>query len=101
MTDFLKRLFAADFMPHGHCYFWQPEIVWLHVPSDGLITLAYYSSAAAPRRWAGPWSRPSFRRSTATLFYWIGSSANPICLRWDVQLRPRGQQRRPQAGRLR
>lgn len=41
--EFLRNLFAADFMPHGHCYFWQPAIVWLHVLSDGLITLAYYS----------------------------------------------------------
>ena len=43
MPDFFRRLFADDFMPHGHCYFWKPEIVWLHVVSDALITLAYYS----------------------------------------------------------
>ncbi len=30
-------------MPHGHCYFWQPSLVWLHVTSDALIALAYYS----------------------------------------------------------
>ncbi len=30
-------------MPHGHCYFWKPEILWLHVVSDGLITLSYFS----------------------------------------------------------
>lgn len=30
-------------MPHGHCYFWRPEIVWLHVISDGLIALSYYA----------------------------------------------------------
>ncbi|MCO6430523.1 MAG: PAS domain S-box protein [Deltaproteobacteria bacterium] len=30
-------------MPHGHCYFWRPEILWLHVGSDALIALAYYS----------------------------------------------------------
>ncbi len=47
MMDFLKKLFAADFMPHGHCYFWRPEIVWLHVVSDSLITLAYYSIPVA------------------------------------------------------
>jgi PAS domain S-box-containing protein len=40
---FFQQLFSADFMPHGHCYFWRPEIVWLHVISDGLITLAYCS----------------------------------------------------------
>ncbi len=43
MIDFLKNLFTADFMPHGHCYFWKPEILWLHVASDIVITLAYYS----------------------------------------------------------
>ena len=41
--EFLKRLFVADFMPHGHCFFWRPEIVWLHVVSDSLIALSYYS----------------------------------------------------------
>ena len=30
-------------MGHGYCYLWKPEIVWLHVTSDALITLAYYS----------------------------------------------------------
>jgi len=33
---------SADFMPHGYCYQWDPRIVWLHVISDGLITLSYY-----------------------------------------------------------
>ncbi|MBK6687883.1 MAG: PAS domain S-box protein [Deltaproteobacteria bacterium] len=37
-------LFSHDgFMPHGHCYLWQPALVWLHVISDSLITLAYFS----------------------------------------------------------
>lgn len=43
MLDFLKNLFASDFMAHGYCYLWRPEIVWLHIGSDVLITLAYYS----------------------------------------------------------
>jgi PAS domain S-box-containing protein len=44
MLNFLQKLFSSsDFMPHGHCYFWRPEIVWLHVISDALIALAYYS----------------------------------------------------------
>lgn len=30
-------------MPHGHCYRWEPGLVWLHVGADVLITLAYYS----------------------------------------------------------
>ncbi|MBZ5593920.1 MAG: PAS domain S-box protein [Acidobacteriia bacterium] len=43
MMEFLKNLLASDFMAHGYCYLWRPEIVWLHVVSDALITLAYYS----------------------------------------------------------
>ena len=31
------------FMPHGQCYLWTPGIVWLHVVSDALIALAYFS----------------------------------------------------------
>jgi signal transduction histidine kinase len=40
---FMKNMFVNDFMPHGHCYFWRPDIVWLHVLSDGGIALAYYA----------------------------------------------------------
>jgi PAS domain S-box-containing protein len=43
LIEFFQRLFDSDFMPHGHCYYWQPSLVWLHVVSDGLIALAYYS----------------------------------------------------------
>ncbi|MBL8213632.1 MAG: hypothetical protein JNK87_23135 [Bryobacterales bacterium] len=42
MWEFFSRLFASDFMPHGHCYFWRPEIVWLHVISDALIAASYF-----------------------------------------------------------
>ena len=30
-------------MPHGHCYYWTPSVVWLNVVSDSLVALAYYS----------------------------------------------------------
>ena len=43
MWDFLQNLFTSDFMPHGHCYYWSPGIVWLHVVSDAFVVLAYYS----------------------------------------------------------
>lgn len=44
MPEFFRHLLSsAGFAPHGHCYLWQPEILWLHVGSDGLIALAYYS----------------------------------------------------------
>jgi len=32
-----------DFMPHGMCYLWRPDLLALHVISDSLITLAYFS----------------------------------------------------------
>lgn len=34
---------GGQFMPHGHCYLWTPGLVWLHVISDSLIALPYYS----------------------------------------------------------
>lgn len=34
---------TVGFIPHGHCYLWKPGLVWLHVVSDSLIALAYYS----------------------------------------------------------
>ncbi|MDP3839254.1 MAG: EAL domain-containing protein [Methylococcales bacterium] len=32
-----------DLMPHGYCLSWSPLLLWLHVASDVLITLSYYS----------------------------------------------------------
>jgi two-component system, LuxR family, sensor kinase FixL len=44
----LESVFSTDeFMPHGHCYYWKPSILWLHIVSDALIALAYYSIPAA------------------------------------------------------
>ena len=36
-------ILAALFIPHGHCYLWKTELVGLHIISDGLTALAYYS----------------------------------------------------------
>ena len=42
--DFLRAFFSPnDFMPHGYCYLWNTRLVWLHVVSDSLIALAYFS----------------------------------------------------------
>jgi len=38
---------SADFMPHGHCFLWQPGILWLHVLSDAAIVAAYYAIPGA------------------------------------------------------
>lgn len=43
MSESLESLFRSDYMPHGHCYLWKPEILWLNVTSDILITFAYFS----------------------------------------------------------
>jgi signal transduction histidine kinase/DNA-binding response OmpR family regulator len=37
----LTDLFRADFMPHGHCFLWRPEVLSLMVFSDALIGVAY------------------------------------------------------------
>jgi PAS domain S-box-containing protein len=42
MPEFLHKLFSSDFMGHGYCYLWRPEILWLHAISDGLIAFSYY-----------------------------------------------------------
>jgi hypothetical protein len=43
MTSFLSWLMSPqDYMPHGMCFLWQPELIALHVASDSLIALAYY-----------------------------------------------------------
>ena len=39
----MDHLQSPGFMPHGMCYLWQPDILALHVISDSLITLAYFS----------------------------------------------------------
>lgn len=44
MLDLLNNIFfSRQYIPHGHCYLWQPELLWLHVLSDLFIALAYYS----------------------------------------------------------
>jgi hypothetical protein len=40
LTDLLS---SEEFMPHGMCFLWRPELIWLHAVADGLIALAYYS----------------------------------------------------------
>lgn len=44
MEELLRNLLTTDsFIPHGHCYLWKPELVWLHLSADALTALAYYS----------------------------------------------------------
>ena len=42
--DFFRQLFGAgEFMPHRYCYLWNPGLVWLHVISDSLIAISYFT----------------------------------------------------------
>ncbi|AFZ15289.1 multi-sensor signal transduction histidine kinase [Crinalium epipsammum PCC 9333] len=43
MIKLLNFLTESPFIPHGHCYLWKPGLVGLHIISDSLIALAYYS----------------------------------------------------------
>lgn len=47
MIDQLRDFFAAEgFAPHGFCLMWRPDVFWLHVVSDSVIALAYFSIPA-------------------------------------------------------
>ena len=35
------------FSPHGICLLWEPELIWLHVFSDAVIAVAYFSIPVA------------------------------------------------------
>lgn len=41
--ELLEALLRPAFMPHGHCYFWRPEMVWLQVVSNLIIGASYLS----------------------------------------------------------
>jgi PAS domain S-box-containing protein len=43
MLESLQGFFNSEaFMPHGHCFLWRPDILWLHIISDVLIGFAYF-----------------------------------------------------------
>lgn len=62
MSSFSDWLLPANFMPHGHCYLWRPDVLWLHVGSDTLIALSYYAIPVALAHFV--------RRRHAVLPYW-------------------------------
>jgi PAS domain S-box-containing protein len=42
--NFLNHLlFTGNYIPHGYCYLWQRELLALHIVSDSIIAMAYYS----------------------------------------------------------
>lgn len=42
-TLYMDWLSSTGFMPHGHCFLWQSDILALHIVSDAVIALAYFS----------------------------------------------------------
>lgn len=47
MLNFLETIFSPrQYMPHGNCYLWQTPLVGLHLASDVLIAIAYFSIPA-------------------------------------------------------
>lgn len=48
MNNWLQSIFSAElhYVPHGHCYLWQKPLVGLHLISDLLIAIAYFSIPA-------------------------------------------------------
>jgi signal transduction histidine kinase len=43
LHDLLHFFDSTELSPHGVCLLWQPGLIWLHVISDGIIALAYFS----------------------------------------------------------
>ncbi|MBD2457586.1 GHKL domain-containing protein [Nostoc sp. FACHB-87] len=43
VEHFFNFFLSQNFIPHGHCYLWQPKLVWLHILSDFIISISYYS----------------------------------------------------------
>ena len=43
MSDLMNFLLGPEMPPHGHCYLWNEDLVFLHVFSDVLITLSYFT----------------------------------------------------------
>ncbi len=54
---------TEGFMPHGMCLMWKPSVFWMHVVSDAVVALAYYSIPFALIFFA--------RRRTDLAFPWI------------------------------
>ncbi len=43
MNEFWRSILGPEMPPHGHCYLWNEQLVFLHVLSDTLITLSDFT----------------------------------------------------------
>jgi len=41
MEHLMQLLRDEQFLPHGHCFLWLPELLWTNVVADALIALSY------------------------------------------------------------
>ncbi|MFB2892950.1 GAF domain-containing protein [Aerosakkonemataceae cyanobacterium BLCC-F50] len=55
-------LHTRSYIPHGHCYLWQTPLVGLHLVSDALIAVAYFSIPAMLMYFVGKRRDISFSR---------------------------------------
>lgn len=63
MDEYWEKLFSPEgFMPHGHCYMWQPEVLWANVIGDGLTALAYFAIPIALGVFARRRPNPKLRK---------------------------------------
>ncbi|MBL7687448.1 MAG: PAS domain S-box protein [Bdellovibrionaceae bacterium] len=47
MLEQLNKILETNaFMPHGHCYLWRSDILWLNVGSDAAIAASYFAIPA-------------------------------------------------------
>src|ERR1700716_54498 len=78
MTSFLSWLMSPqDYMPHGMCFLWQPELITLHVASDSAIALAYYSIPIALIYFASKRTALGFRSIFVLTGFFIRAGGTP------------------------
>ena len=75
MDKFFAHLLDTNtYIPHGHCYLWQTNLVGLHLLSDALIGLAYFSIPIMLVYFIGQRSDTPFRR-----VFWLFSGFIVAC----------------------
>ena len=43
MLSFLYEIFNENYLPHGHCFLGDNLLIWIHIISDFIIALSYFS----------------------------------------------------------
>lgn len=43
MEEMKELILSDNFMPHGYCFLWRPELVWMHAITDIIIALSYFT----------------------------------------------------------